>query len=133
MIFCLSRGLTRPRDQSVAWLYCWKLLKVGHHPAKFGGHKRCVSGDIIVLDCRTILQSHMIKGSCGFMGRSPSRWANIQPSLVAIGPLVVGSYNNFSLSRYLARSCDKKVIWFYCWEPPIVSLVAIGIVVVNCF
>ena len=42
-------------------------------PAKFGGHRQCSSGDIIVLVFHVISQDHAIKGSCDFMGRSQSR------------------------------------------------------------
>ena len=41
---------------------------------KFGGNRYCDSGDIMVLVCRVISHNHMIKESCDFMGRSPSRW-----------------------------------------------------------
>ena len=32
----------------------------------------CGSGDVVTLVCHLILQDHMIKGSCDFIGRSPS-------------------------------------------------------------
>ena len=35
---------------------------VSHHPAKFGDHGHCGSGDIMVLVCHVILQSHFTKG-----------------------------------------------------------------------
>ena len=38
---------------------------VSLHPTKFGGHRHCDSGDIIVLVCHLILQDHMIKVSYG--------------------------------------------------------------------
>ena len=37
----------------------------------YGGHRHCGSGDLMVLVCHVILQR--VKGSCDFMGRSPSR------------------------------------------------------------
>ena len=49
---------------------------VCHHPTKFGGHRHCDSGDIIVLVCHVILQDHKIMQVghvCGFMGMGPSR------------------------------------------------------------
>ena len=32
-----------------------------HQHAKFGGHRHCGSGDIMVLVCQVISQDHMIK------------------------------------------------------------------------
>ena len=58
---------------------------VGHHPVKFVYDRLCGSRGIMFLICHVIskghvnqvcqvlLQDHMIKGSCDFMGRSPSR------------------------------------------------------------
>ena len=44
---------------------------VRHHPAKFGDHRHCVSGGLMVLVCHMILKEHKIKGSCDLMGRGP--------------------------------------------------------------
>ena len=60
---------------------------ISYHPAKFGGHRHCGSGDMILV--YVILQDQVIKGSCDFMGRSPSKKVTILPSLVAIGTLLV--------------------------------------------
>ena len=38
------------------------------HPAKIVDHKHCGSGDIIVLVSHVILQDHLIKAPCDFMG-----------------------------------------------------------------
>ena len=38
--------LSLSRDQKVMWLYGWEPTVVSHHPAKFGGHRHCDSGDI---------------------------------------------------------------------------------------
>ena len=46
---------------------------VSYHPAKFGGHRLCGSGDIMILVCYMILKNYMIKGLFDFTGRSPSR------------------------------------------------------------
>ena len=52
--------------------YFMELLKLRHHPTKFGGHMHCGIGDIIVLVYHVIWQDHVIKGSYDFIGRSPS-------------------------------------------------------------
>ena len=46
---------------------------VSHHPAKCSGHRHCGcgSGDIIVLLCKMILQKHLVKELCDFLGGSP--------------------------------------------------------------
>ena len=57
--------------------------------AKFGGHRHCDSENIMILGYHVISQDHIIKGSCDFIGRNPSRYVMILPSLVAIGTVVV--------------------------------------------
>ena len=40
--------------------------------AKFGGHRHCSSGDIMVLVGHIILKDHMLKRSSGFLDKSAS-------------------------------------------------------------
>ena len=47
--------------------------KVNHHPVKFGCHRHCSSGDMMVLVCRVIQQDQVTKGSSNFMGRTRLR------------------------------------------------------------
>ena len=42
-----------------------------HHSAKFGDHRHCGRGDIMVLVCYVILQNHMIRGSCKYKDETP--------------------------------------------------------------
>ena len=63
--------------------------KVSRHPAKFGGHRHCGTGDIMILVCQVVLQDQVIKGSCDFLGKNPSRQVTILQRLVAITSLVV--------------------------------------------
>ena len=56
-----------------------------------------------------VSQGHVIKGSCDFIGMSPSRYITILPSLVAMGTVVV-EINDFGLSRNLTGPRDEKVI-----------------------
>ena len=51
----------------------WSPSKVNYHPAKFGGHRHYGNGDIVVLVCHITSQDHVIKASCDFMGKGPSR------------------------------------------------------------
>ena len=60
-----------PRDQRVIRPYRQEPIKVIYHHAKFTGHRQCGSGDMILV-CLVILQEQVIKGSCDFMGTSPS-------------------------------------------------------------
>ena len=62
---------------------------VSYHPAKFGGHQQCGSGDIMILVCHVISYGHVIKGLCDLIGRSPIGKITVLPSLVAIGIVVV--------------------------------------------
>ena len=41
--------LAKPHDQSIMWIYGLKLIKLSHHPSKYGGHRHCGSGDIMIL------------------------------------------------------------------------------------
>ena len=45
---------------------------VSYHPAKFGGHKHCGSGDMF-LNCHVILQECVTQEPCDFLDRSPLR------------------------------------------------------------
>ena len=47
--FSLSRDHSKARP--TGQVYGWQLLYVIQHPAKFGGHAHCGSGDIMVLFC----------------------------------------------------------------------------------
>ena len=43
---------------------------VMYRPMKFGGHKHFGSGDMFSIN-HVILEDHVIKESCDFIGRSP--------------------------------------------------------------
>ena len=45
----------------------WKPLKTSHHPANFGDHKLCDSGDVMVLVCNAFFKYYAIQGSCDFI------------------------------------------------------------------
>ena len=47
--------------------------RLNYQPAKIGGHNYSGSGDIMFLVCPVILQDHVIKVSCDFTGKKPSR------------------------------------------------------------
>ena len=49
-----------------------ELVKVSHHFSKFIGYGHYGIGDKIAKVCHVISQDHKIKGSCDFMGESPS-------------------------------------------------------------
>ena len=46
---------------------------MSYHLAKFGGYRHCGSEDLMILVCHVILQDQVIKDSCDFMDKSPSR------------------------------------------------------------
>ena len=68
--------------------YKRKLLNVCNHPAKFGSHNHCHSGDITYLICHVTLQDNVIKGSCDYLERS-SLCVTILPDLGVMGILVM--------------------------------------------
>ena len=76
--------------------------------SSFGVHRHCGIGDIINL----ISQDLMIKRSCNFISRSPSRWDIILPSLMAMA-LWQWRHDGFCLSRDLARPLDQRAKWLY--------------------
>ena len=43
--------------------YGWDPLKVSHHSIKFGSHRHCGSGSILVFACHMMLQDYIIKVS----------------------------------------------------------------------
>ena len=45
---------------------------MSYHPAKFGGHSHSGSGVIRNLVCHVVLQDDVVKGSCDYIGGSPS-------------------------------------------------------------
>ena len=59
-------------DQRIMYFYRQGPIKLSYHPVTLGGKRHCC-GDIKILVCHVILQIHLIKWSCDFMGRSPSR------------------------------------------------------------
>ena len=70
-VFNLRCDLARPSYLRAMWLYGKAPIKKSHHPNKFGGHQHYGYGDTLVLVCHVILQEHVIKALCYFMGSSP--------------------------------------------------------------
>ena len=48
-IFDLSRHLRRPPHWGVIQIYQWKLFAICHHPYKFGNHRHCDSGEMLLI------------------------------------------------------------------------------------
>ena len=65
-----------------------KQLKISHHPANFGGHRHCNGGNVTVFVCH-VNSEDVVKGSCDFVGRSPSWFVTTLPGLLAIWIVVV--------------------------------------------
>ena len=61
MVFVCQNGLWLGAPQGISPSY--QIYWPGH----------CVGGDIIVLSCHVMSQDYVIKGSCDFIIRSPSR------------------------------------------------------------
>ena len=59
------------------------------HPANFGDHRDCGSGEMVFLVCQVILKGPAIKGLYDFTGMRLSRSVTILLSLVATDTLVV--------------------------------------------
>ena len=64
--FSFSRDLVRTSDQKSGWPQQQELLKVSHHPTKFGGHIYHGCGDIMVFVNPVISQDYVIRGSCDY-------------------------------------------------------------------
>ena len=62
--------------------------EVCHHPTKFGCHRDCGTGDMVVV-CHTNSQDHVMIDSCNFVGRSPSKKAMTLPILAVVATPVV--------------------------------------------
>ena len=76
-------------NQRAIRLHSQDFLKLDHLSDEFGGHILCCSENIMVKICHVITQNHKIKGSCDFMGGSPSWKITTLLSLVVISFLVV--------------------------------------------
>ena len=63
-------------------------MMINYCPAKFNGHAHCGSKDMTLM-CHVMLQDHVIKGSCDFMGKNQSRQVSIVPCFAAIATLIV--------------------------------------------
>ena len=50
-------------SQRVMWLHGWLPVIIGHHPAKFGGHRPCKRGDIMFSIWHVTSCDHVIKES----------------------------------------------------------------------
>ena len=73
----------------VMWLIGWEPFKVSHQPGKFGFHRPCGSGDIMVLVWHVILQYQATKGLINFVSANRSRQITILLSLVATDTAMV--------------------------------------------
>ena len=47
-------------------------MKISYYPAKTDDHNHSGNEDIMVSVCYVISPNHVVKGSCDFMGGSPS-------------------------------------------------------------
>ena len=103
--FNWSCDLERPHNEKAMWLYWHKLLMLIQHPVKFGDHRHCGGGDIMVLVCHVISQKHQTKGPQDFEGGTPS----------SRHPAKFGGNRHcaedvFGLSRDLTRPLDQTVM-----------------------
>ena len=85
-------------------------LKVCHHPRKFCDPRLCDSEHTTIFVCHPITQDHVTKGSCDFMGRSPSQQITTLQSLMTITIPTVRSQKDFT---NLARSRNQRVMRLY--------------------
>ena len=53
-------------------LYCQEPIKASYHSENFGGYSYSDSGVKMILVDQVILQDHLIKESCGFIGENSS-------------------------------------------------------------
>ena len=68
--FITEIKVTRPRDQIIMCFYGRKLLVVCNHPARFGNHTHCGSGEKMALIYHVTSGDHVFKGFCDLMGWS---------------------------------------------------------------
>ena len=62
-----------PHEQRAMWLEEWESFIVSHHPTEFAVNRHFVRRDIMALVCHVILQVHVIKGLCDYLGGAPHR------------------------------------------------------------
>ena len=56
------------RGHWIMWHYGGVFLIVSHHPAKFGGLRRCASKDILILVCQVASRDYVVRESREIMG-----------------------------------------------------------------
>ena len=61
-----------PHEQRAMWLEEWESFIVSHHPTEFAVNRHFVRRDIMALVCHVILQVHVIKGLCDYLGGNSS-------------------------------------------------------------
>ena len=84
----------------------WKPLTVHHLLAMFDAHRSSASGNITYLICHMTSQDHVIERSCEVTDGSTPLYVTVQPSLMAIGIVVVEiCFSFFKLSQ--------KTMWLY--------------------
>ena len=71
--------------------------------------KHSGSEDIMVLVCRLTLQDYVVKVSYDFISSSPSRWATILQSLVAIATSQFGGRGVIIFLIFLMKSQDHLI------------------------
>ena len=71
--------------------------------------KHSGSEDIMMLVCRLTLQDYVVKVSYDFMSSSPSRWATILQSLVAIATPQFGGGGVIMFLIFLMKSQDHLI------------------------
>ena len=125
------------------WLYGQKALKVSHYSGKFGGHKHCGSGDIILLVCHAISQDHTTKGLSNYGWKSlkeshhPAKFGDhrhcdsgdiivLVCHFILQGLLIKGSskyrQGSFKVSYHPAGFCghsqsgSREMFWFVTWS-----------------
>ena len=88
-VFSLSRGLERPRNQIVFSFNVSKLLVVCNHPSKFGDHRHCCSGDIMIL----------------VFEEQDSSW-QLNPSLQLIS--IANNVKHILIKSYIGHTCLEQ-------------------------
>ena len=86
------KDLTKRRDWMIMSLWEWEFLIICHHPAKFGGHRRCDSGDIV----------------CFVTWSRKTTWLKIRTTLwVGVGhhPTKFGGYRQSNIGDIFVLGC----------------------------
>ena len=84
----------------------WAPFIISLHPAKFGGHRRCVIEEVLFFFWDVHPRNFVVRESFNIMGEFPLSLVTILQSLVILGDMKVLICHVASRDHMVSGSCD---------------------------